>query len=46
MPEMKRARSQVLFRYTPKAVFRYNETSGWCEVTSIEMRNTRPLTPP
>jgi hypothetical protein len=45
MPEMRRAKSQVLFRYTPKAMFRYNETYGWCEVTSIEMRNTEDLSP-
>lgn len=43
MAEMRRAKSQVLFRYTPKAMFRYNETNGWCEVTSIEMRNTQAL---
>jgi hypothetical protein len=45
MAEMKRAKSQVLFRYTPKSVFRYNETNGWCEVSSIEMKNIRSLTP-
>lgn len=45
MPEMHRAKSQVLFRYTPKSMFRYNETYGWCEVSSIEMRNTRKLPP-
>ncbi len=45
MSEMRRAKSQVLFRYTPKAVFRYNETNGWCEVSSIEMKNTRALPP-
>lgn len=45
MPEMRRAKSQVLFRYTPKSMFRYNETFGWCEVTSIEMRNTQDLSP-
>src|SRR5438034_1022116 len=45
MAEMSRAKSQVLFRYTPKSVFRYNETNGWCEVTSIEMKDTRALPP-
>ena len=45
MPEMRRAKSQVLFRYTPRAMFRYNETYGWCEVTSIEMRNIQDLSP-
>jgi hypothetical protein len=45
MPEMRRAKSQVLFRYTPRKMFRYNETYGWCEVTSIEMRNTQDLSP-
>src|SRR5439155_19494398 len=34
MSEMRRAKSQVLFRYTPKSIFRYNETNGWCEVSS------------
>ena len=43
MSEMRRAKSQVLFRYTPKSMFRYNETNGWCEVSSIEMKNTRQL---
>lgn len=45
MAEMRRAKSQVLFRYTPKSVFRYNETNGWCEVSSIEMKNIRSLPP-
>jgi len=45
MAEMSRAKSQVLFRYTPKSVFRYNETNGWCEVSSIEMKNIRSLPP-
>ncbi|HKP54944.1 MAG TPA: hypothetical protein VJ183_20100 [Chloroflexia bacterium] len=43
MPEMHRGKSQVLFRYTPYAMFRYNETNAWCEVTSIPMANTRSL---
>lgn len=43
MPEMHRGKSQVLFRYTPFSMFRYNETNGWCQVTSIPMANTRGL---
>jgi len=43
MAEMKRGRSQVLYNYTPKSLFRFNETRAWCEVTSIEMRNTQEL---
>lgn len=45
MPEMRRGISQVLYRYTPKSMFRYNETNAWCEVTSIEMRQTKQLPP-
>lgn len=43
MPEMHRGKSQVLFRYTPEAMFRYNEINGWCKVNSIEMRNIKTL---
>ena len=45
MPMMQRAKSQILYRFTPKSLFRFNETNAWCEVTSIEMRQTRPLSP-
>jgi len=43
MPEMHRGKNQVLFRYTPEAVFRYNEINAWCKVNSIEMKNSRSL---
>src|SRR5579885_1416833 len=43
MPEMRRGKSQVLFRYTPHAMFRYNDTYAWCTVTSIEMTKTEKL---
>lgn len=43
MPEMHRGKNQILFRYTPEAMFRYNEINGWCKVNSIEMKNIRAL---
>ena len=43
MPEMHRGKNQVLFSYTPEAVFRYNEINAWCKVNSIEMKNARSL---
>ncbi len=45
MSAMHRAKSQVLYRFTPKSAFRYNETNGWCEVTSIELQRPGGLTP-
>lgn len=45
MPAMTRGKSQILYRFTPKSLFRFNETNAWCEVTSIEMRQTKPLSP-
>jgi hypothetical protein len=41
---MKRGRSQVIWRYTPESLFRYNESGGWCRTTEITLRDTKPLT--
>lgn len=40
---MQRGRSQVIWRYMPKATFRYNESGGWCEVSDVTIRNPAPL---
>ncbi len=42
--EMKRGRSQVIWRYTPGAMFRYNESGGWCRTTHVTLRDPAPLT--
>jgi hypothetical protein len=42
--EMKRGRSQVIWRYTPGALFRYNESGGWSKTMRINMRESAPLT--
>lgn len=42
--EMMRGRSQVIWRYTPGATFRYNETGGWCMTSGITLSNPGPLT--
>ena len=41
--EMKRGRSQVIWRYTPGAMFRYNESGGWWRTTDVTLRDTTPL---
>lgn len=41
---MKRGRSQVIWRYTPESLFRYNESGGWCQTTEIALRDPKPLT--
>ncbi len=41
--KMKRGRSQVIWRYTPGALFRYNESGGWCRSQSIALRDTGAL---
>lgn len=41
--EMKRGRSQVIWRYTPGATFRYNESGGWCRTIHVTLRNPAPL---
>ncbi|MCB9719738.1 MAG: hypothetical protein H6756_02595 [Candidatus Omnitrophica bacterium] len=35
--EMTRGRSQVIWRYSPNALFRYNADSAWCKVTDVTM---------
>ena len=42
--EMKRGRSQVLWRYTPGALFRYNESGGWSISKEIMLKSEVPLT--
>ncbi len=41
--QMTRGRSQVLWRYTPGAIFRYNDDNAWCVVTSVQMNKPFPL---
>lgn len=41
--EMKRGRSQVLWRYMPGATFRYNENGPWSRTTEITLRDTGAL---
>jgi len=41
--KMKRGRSQVIWRYTPNALFRYNESGGWCKSVKVTLRDTGPL---
>lgn len=41
--KMKRGRSQVIWRYTPNALFRYNESGGWCRSVKVALRDTGPL---
>lgn len=44
MPEiMRRGRSQTIWRYTPGATFKYDESGPWCQTTSISLRNPGPL---
>lgn len=40
---MKRGRSQVIWRYAPGATYRYNETGGWCETSTVTIQNASPL---
>lgn len=44
MEQMKRGRSQVIWRYTPEAIFRYNETGGWCKSTEVTQKSSSSLT--
>jgi hypothetical protein len=41
---MNRGRSQVIWRYAPHALFRYNESGGWCKTTEISLNDPKPLT--
>jgi hypothetical protein len=40
---MRRGRSQVLWKFMPESVFRYNGSGGWCKTTEITLKNTKPL---
>lgn len=41
--EMKRGRSQVIWRYAPGSMFRYNETGGWCTTSTVTIQNAEAL---
>ncbi len=41
--EMTRGRSQVIWRFTPSAIFRYNDDNAWCMVTDVTMHKTKEL---
>jgi hypothetical protein len=41
--EMRRGRSQIIWRYAPGAMFRYNEIGGWCTTTTITLQKVGPL---
>lgn len=41
--EMRRGRSQTLWRYAPGSSFRYSESGAWCQVTSITLKNVKDL---
>ena len=41
--EMKRGRSQVIWRYTPGATFRYNDSGAWCRTTEVTLQDPKPL---
>lgn len=41
--EMRRGRSQVIWRYTPGATFRYNDSGAWCKTTTVTLRDPKPL---
>src|SRR5690349_20186198 len=43
MAEMKRGRSQGIWRYTPGATCRYNDSGAWCETTEITLQDPKPL---
>lgn len=41
--EMRRGRSQVIWRYSPGAMFRYNEIGGWCTTKTVTLQKAGPL---
>ena len=44
MPEeMRRGRSQVIWRYSPGATFRYNESGAWCVTREVTLKNASSL---
>lgn len=42
---MQRGLTQVLFRYLPEAMFRYEDGRSWCRVTNITQREADTLRP-
>jgi hypothetical protein len=40
---MKRGRSQVIWKFMPESIFRYNASGGWCQTTEITLRDPKPL---
>ena len=40
---MRRGRSQVLWKYTPGATYRFNDDAGWCQTSEITLRNAGSL---
>ena len=42
--EMRRGRSQVIWRYMPGSTFRYNDSGAWCRTVEITLRNPMPIT--
>lgn len=41
--EMTRGRSQVIWRYMPDSIFRYNGNGAWCRVIDVTMHKTSEL---
>lgn len=41
--EMRRGRSQTIWRYAPGATFRYDERGPWCKTTTINLRDPSRL---
>jgi hypothetical protein len=44
--EMKRGRSQVIWRYGPGATFRYNDSGAWCTTQKVTLRHADSLSAP
>jgi len=42
--DMRRGRSQVIWRYLSGATFRYNDSGGWCQTDSVTLQNVQPIT--
>ena len=43
--EMRRGRSQTIWRHMPESTFRYNANNGWCKVTGIGIKEKESLPP-
>lgn len=41
--EMRRGRSQIIWRYTPGATYRFNDSGAWCSTTEIALQDPQPL---